>query len=162
MGDAASVKGIDIQALALCTIEFASDAYQAMCALRHEVLRKPLGLDLYREDLAREKEHGLFGMFDGAELIACVIVVHQAEDAVKLRQMAVKPGYAAQGVGRALLRVLESRLMAQGVRRVSLHARVGAIGFYEKLGYQRQGEPFIEIGIPHMLMEKHMQPMGKA
>ena len=156
------MNSLDIEALALRNIAFASDAYQAMCALRHEVLRKPLGLDLYREDLAREKDQGLFGMFDGAELIACVIVVHQAEDAVKLRQMAVKSGYAGQGVGRVLLRALESRLLAQGVRRLSLHARAGAIGFYEKLGYQCRGEPFIEVGIPHRLMEKHILPMGSA
>jgi predicted GNAT family N-acyltransferase len=35
-----------------------------------------------------------------------------------------------------------------------LHARIVAVGFYEKMGYVRQGELFTEVGIPHVLMQK--------
>jgi hypothetical protein len=35
-----------------------------------------------------------------------------------------------------------------------MHARKTALGFYEKLGYSRQGEEFTEVTIPHYIMEK--------
>ena len=40
-----------------------------------------------------------------------------------------------------------------GLRRVFCHARRGARGFYAKQGYRVAGEPFLEVGIEHWLME---------
>jgi predicted GNAT family N-acyltransferase len=37
-----------------------------------------------------------------------------------------------------------------------VHARDVAVGFYERLGYQSVGEPFVEIGLPHQTMEKEL------
>jgi hypothetical protein len=53
-----------------------SDDYRAACALRQAVLRKPLGLDLFTEDLAAERDQWHFGLFDGAgTLVACAIAL---------------------------------------------------------------------------------------
>jgi predicted GNAT family N-acyltransferase len=35
-----------------------------------------------------------------------------------------------------------------------MHARKTAVGFYEKLGYKRIGNEFLEVTIPHYAMEK--------
>jgi len=35
-----------------------------------------------------------------------------------------------------------------------LHAREAAIPFYLRLGYELEGEPFTEVGIPHRRMVK--------
>jgi predicted GNAT family N-acyltransferase len=75
--------------------------------------------------------------------------------------MAVKAGYEVQGVGRRLLRSLEALLATRGVTQLSLHARISAAGFYEKLGYVRSGAPFVEVGIPHIRMEKQQQSLNK-
>ena len=32
-----------------------------------------------------------------------------------------------------------------------------AVGFYEKLGYASVGREFMEVGLPHIRMEKHIQ-----
>jgi predicted GNAT family N-acyltransferase len=37
---------------------------------------------------------------------------------------------------------------------MTMHARVSATGFYEKLGYEIRGEQFDEVTIPHYIMEK--------
>jgi predicted GNAT family N-acyltransferase len=149
-------------ALDLRSIAFGSEEYKQTCELRNEVLRLPLGLNLYSEDLELEKEQWHFGLFDqGTELIACVIAVPQASGKAKLRQMAVKAGHEGNGVGRRMLLSLETLLATRDVMQLSLHARISAAGFYEKLGYVRSGEPFVEVGIPHIRMEKQQQSLNK-
>jgi predicted GNAT family N-acyltransferase len=37
-----------------------------------------------------------------------------------------------------------------------LHARESAVPFYERLGYERVGERFEEVSIPHWRMRKGM------
>jgi predicted GNAT family N-acyltransferase len=37
-----------------------------------------------------------------------------------------------------------------------LHARLTAIGFYEKSGYVVSGGEFLEVGIPHVKMVKRI------
>jgi ribosomal protein S18 acetylase RimI-like enzyme len=44
----------------------------------------------------------------------------------------------------------------RGFKIVRMHARANAIGFYEKVGYKVRGEQFIEITIPHYVMEKQL------
>ncbi len=38
-----------------------------------------------------------------------------------------------------------------------MHARESAIGFYQKQGYEIQGEMFTEVSIPHFQMEKQIR-----
>jgi predicted GNAT family N-acyltransferase len=37
-----------------------------------------------------------------------------------------------------------------------MHARVNAVGFYEKVGYRVHGDQFVEVTIPHYVMEKQL------
>jgi predicted GNAT family N-acyltransferase len=41
-----------------------------------------------------------------------------------------------------------------GYKKLCMHARQTAVGFYQKLGYSISGEPFEEVTIPHYIMEK--------
>ena len=135
-------------------IQHGSEAYQAECALRHEVLRVPIGLSLHDEDLSQERDQFHFGLFDGGRLVACVIADMLSPTEAKIRQMAVSPEYQEKGCGRRIIDGLERHLAAAGVTHFSMHARMSAVGFYEKLGYSRIGEEFSEVGIPHIRMEK--------
>ncbi|MNY66265.1 hypothetical protein D3C86_2036590 [compost metagenome] len=51
-----------------------------------------------------------------------------------------------------MLQALTDAARARGEREVMLHAQSSAIGFYERLGWQRRGEPFEEAGIAHQEM----------
>ncbi len=52
--------------------------------------------------------------------------------------LAVEPDHQGRGIGRALMVELETRMVAQGVRKLNLQVRadnLGVAAFYEKLGY---------------------------
>jgi len=137
-------------------IEFASGDYYRECDLRDTELRRPLGLKLWTEDLAAERAQRHFGLFsDQRELLACVVAV-PLPDGVKIRQMAVAASQQGRGVGRKLIGHVERRLAREGARHFWMHARVTAIGFYEKIGYRQTGDTFTEVGIPHIRMEKSL------
>lgn len=125
-----------------------------MLALRDAVLRQPIGFSLYDEDLSGEQEDITLAALAGNEVVGCVLLHPADADTYKLRQMAVAPEHANNGIGRQLLEVAEAYAQQHGKTIITLHARVTAMGFYEKLGYEKQGDVFTEVGIPHVLMQK--------
>ena len=42
----------------------------------------------------------------------------------------------------------------KGYKKIMMHARDTAVGFYEKFGYKIKSDPFIEVKVPHHVMEK--------
>ncbi|RYE84307.1 MAG: GNAT family N-acetyltransferase [Myxococcales bacterium] len=143
-----------MSALTFAEVPHGSAAYEATVTLRSDVLRTPLGLAFTPEELAREHaDHHLVGHDDGA-LVACLVVTPLATGEAKVRQVAVAPDRQGQGVGAALSRFAEDFARQRGFRAITLHARATAVGFYERLGYQRTGEPFEEVTIPHWRMTK--------
>lgn len=138
-------------------IEHGSVEYHAACELRNQVLRIPLGMSLYSEDLCKEKNQQHFGLFDAdRELLACVIVVAISPTEAKIRQMAVRDDRQGQGLGRSIISHVETYMRDKGFAHSSMHARCSAIGFYEKLGYNMVGGEFTEVGLPHVCMEKFL------
>ena len=133
---------------------FGSLRYEKMLALRDEMLRKPLGLKVYAEATEEEAGYRHFGVEQDGKLVACLMCVPLAEDTVKIRQMAVHGSLQGTGLGRRLMQEVESLLRADGIRHLTLNARHTAVGFYEALGYERVGDEFIEVGIPHWRMER--------
>lgn len=134
------------------------DTYAAELELRFRVLREPLGMT--RADVKFERElawtHFVAHASIGGEerLVGCVLSSREGADVVQLRQMAVSRELQLGGVGRLLVEVLEARARDERIRLVTMHAREVAVGFYEKLGYAIVGERFVEVGIPHFVMQK--------
>jgi predicted GNAT family N-acyltransferase len=58
------------------------------------------------------------------------------------------------GIGAALLESLERMAVLQGLSEVTLNAQLPAEPFYRKRGYVTEGEPFLDQGVPHVLMRK--------
>lgn len=142
-------------------LTFDSDAYREACSLRNQVLRRPLGLQLLDEDLTVEANQLHYGLYDETNeskptLVACVIAAPEDGQRVRLRQMAVATQHQGQGRGRELLTQVEQNLTQRGYRTIYFHARVPAVGFYEKLGYTTTGDEFSELGIPHIEMLKQL------
>ena len=135
-------------------IEFGSDEFHQECELRHQVLRVPIGLDLYAEDLSQERSQIHFGLFDGGAIVACAIAVALSETGIKIRQMAVSQKHQGQGHGRRLILSIEDYFRRKGRNYFTMHARLTAVAFYEKLGYVRTGLEFAEVGLPHIKIEK--------
>jgi GNAT superfamily N-acetyltransferase len=142
--------------MALKQIDHGSKEYQQMVDLRFQILRKPLGLSFSEEDLAAEKQDILLGCFEDDSLEACCILTQTDPKTVRLRQMAVSANLQGKGIGRVLMSFAENVARDHGYRRLTMHARKSALGFYEKNGYRICSDEFNEVTIPHYVMEKDL------
>jgi predicted GNAT family N-acyltransferase len=86
--------------------------------------------------------------------IATGRLVTQAEGVGKIGRMAVHHALRGSRVGGEILRTLMGVARQRGDREVMLYAQRSAEGFYERLGFAPRGEPFEEVGIPHIEMVK--------
>lgn len=135
-------------------IDHGSKEYNQMVELRRHILRKPLGLDFTDEELQKEKDDVLISAYEDDQLLGCCMLTQVAPDTVRLRQMAVKSGLQGKGIGRVLMQFAENIARDRGNKKLTMHARKSAVGFYEKLGYTITGDEFTEVTIPHLVMEK--------
>ncbi|MFQ5697110.1 MAG: GNAT family N-acetyltransferase [Myxococcota bacterium] len=76
------------------------------------------------------------------------------EDAARAERVAVLEESRGRGLGRALMDALEREARRRKLRRMTLHAQVAVVRFYERLGYEAEGPVFEEAGIPHRAMSK--------
>ncbi len=128
-----------------------------MISLRHEVLRKPLNLTFEAEELDKEKNDVLIGAFDEEKILGCCLLSRVDKNCVRLRQMAVQNNLQGKGIGASLMNFAENVASDLGYRKIIMHARKSATGFYEKLGYKVSGKEFLEISLPHYIMEKKIR-----
>ena len=139
----------------IATVAHGSPEYDATVSLRRRVLRLPLGLDFTLEELSAEADQIHLATLLGEDLVACGVYV-PASPWAKVRQVAVEPAYVGCGYGREIMLRTEVLARDDGREGILLHARETAIGFYERLGYNPEGPPFTEVGIPHRLMRKKL------
>ena len=140
--------------MALKISDYGTEEYRQMLQLRNEILRKPLGLQLDENELENERNNMFMVAYEDERMLGCCMLVEEEPDTVRLRQMAVVNDVQGKGIGRALMQFAENLARDRGYRRITMHARKNALGFYEKMGYKKKGEEFEEITIPHYVMEK--------
>ncbi len=145
---------IEIAEVRECRI--ATEEYNALLDLRFRELRLPLGLRWSREDLQWEQLERHFGLFILGDAVGSVVARDLPSGAMKLRQIAVSGGRQGMGLGKHLMEKVEAILHAEGIREFELHSRLNVAGFYEALGYEREGEIFEEIGMAHVKMRKRL------
>lgn len=138
-------------------IEYKSKAYEASLQLRNQELRLPLGMDLYSEDLSRDKSDIHIGSYDGDRLVGIAILSPVDKDVVQMRQVAVDQSYQKRGIGKALVKYIEDYAREEGFSLIILHARAIALSFYEQMNYEIIGQAFEEVGIQHFSMEKKIR-----
>jgi ribosomal protein S18 acetylase RimI-like enzyme len=143
--------------MALKQIDYGTPEYETMLRLRYDLLRKPLGLSFDPKELEKEKDDVLIGAFEDEKMLGCCLLTRVDSKTLRLRQMAVYNNLQGKGIGRALMIFAENIARDMGYEILMMHARVTAIGFYEKLGYVKKDDQFIEITIPHVIMEKRLR-----
>lgn len=142
--------------------------------LRAEILRPgqdPETLVLYGDDIP-----GSFhaGAFEGGALVCTATVYPEPmpvapgadpgpgprpaldpSNAFRLRGMATKQHLQGRGYGRAVLERCIEHVRASGAEVLWCNARTGALGFYQRLGFETVGDEFEIEGIgPHFVMWK--------
>lgn len=106
--------------------------------------------DLERDEQDGQALHWL-GWREGraagtARLIAC------DQKKARVGRVAVLPEWRSSGLGRELMEEIHRWAQARPVEQILLAAQLNVVPFYEKLGYQAEGEVFEEAGILHQRM----------
>ncbi len=148
---------MSVLALSIHQIEFGTPEYDDAVRLRHDVLRRPLGLAFTPEQLATEYAQVHLAAYDEAgRLVGYLNLTPLDDGTVQMRQVAVAPDQQGRGVGTELVHYSEWLAQQLGFQRIILHARQPAVSFYERLNYLVVGVPFEEVTIPHRHMEKNL------
>jgi len=134
------------------------EEFLAYYDLRWSVLRapwqQPRGSEKDAEDEAASTVHLMVRTAEG-RVLAVGRLSASSPDRAQIRYMAVASEHRGRGLGRAVLQALEDRALRLGWRRIELHARSGAVAFYEANGYRVVAPSHTLFGtIQHFLMTK--------
>ena len=130
-------------------IESATDLSHAL-AIRARVFVEEQGVpaELERDGHDAGSTHLLATL--GVRPVATARYRHTPEGC-KLERVAVLREQRGRGIGSALVRYLCATLSSEVIH---VHAQVGAVPFWEGLGFIVEGEPFDEAGIVHRAMRR--------
>ena len=128
------------------------EAAKAAFAIRQKVFIEEQGVpeDLEVDEFDPLATHAL--AFQKSQCIGTGRLVPLEEKCGQIGRMAVLPRYRNTGVGRAILEGLVEHAQSVGMESLILHSQVAAIPFYEKHGFEAQGDNYDEAGIPHRNM----------
>lgn len=125
--------------------------------LRRRVLRDgtPSDVVVWEGDDERSTFH--LGVRDGSDLVAISTWMHRrypdlpGDDGFQLRGMATDPAWRGTGVSRSLLEAGLERCRSAGATVVWARARVAAVSFYERSGFEGTGHEYVDLttGLPH-------------
>ena len=142
--------------MGLKQIDHGTKEYQQMVELRKQILRQPLGLSFTKEELDKEKDNILIAAFDEDKMLGCCMLTKVDAHTLQVRQMAVNNNLQGKGIGASIMSFAENLSRDKGYKKLIMHARDTAIGFYEKFGFKVKGAEFLELNIPHHVMEKKL------
>ena len=97
-----------------------------------------------------EEESTHFLVFDNKEAVATARH-RETDNGYKLERFAVLESERGNGYGHIVLKaILEDLSSFKG--RIYMHAQLDVIPFYEKMGFEKEGDLFIEANITHYKM----------
>ena len=118
-------------------------------AVREEVFIKEQHVPVALEwDGMDETAQHLLALSAADEPIGCARLTGDGN----IGRMAVLKPWRGLGVGCALLTKAVSLYQQQGAERITLSAQMHAIPFYEKFGFKRCSEPYLDADILHIDM----------
>ena len=84
---------------------------------------------------------------------AATLFIDEGESKGKIQQVCVDKQLQGSGIGQKLMIAIEARSFGElGLSSLYCHAQLGAMSFYDKLGWEVDGEEFDEAGIAHRRM----------
>ncbi|HLR09655.1 MAG TPA: GNAT family N-acetyltransferase [Bacillota bacterium] len=75
----------------------------------------------------------------------------------KLERICVLKNERGNGYGKQLIQAMEREIVKNGGQKAKLNAQKHAEKFYKQLGYQTVSDEFMDAGIPHVTMVKHLE-----
>ncbi|WP_461453620.1 GNAT family N-acetyltransferase [Mucilaginibacter sp.] len=119
--------------------------------LRQEILYPSLGV---RDMSMTEDLDGVhFGAFKDGWLVGVISLFQKGND-FQFRKVAVDPSVQNMGIGSLMLNYVTAFAKAEGGKRIWCNARLSAVSFYAKHGFEQTGSTYSKMGIDYELMEK--------
>ncbi len=129
----------------------------------------PLEARFIREEVF-VKEQGFKEEFDSIDNFATHILAFKDNKAVGtarffhsvkenkylIGRLAVLKEYRKQNIGKEILKVIEEELKKVSINKVYLASQKRAVIFYEKCGYIKEGDYFLDEHYPHIWMYKNL------
>ncbi len=109
-----------------------------------------------RDGLDAQADH-VVAYVDGQAVGTGRVVPQSDGTEAKIGRMAVLKSHRRMGIGRAVLEELIEIARRRGARLVVLGAQESASAFYERVGFKRTEETFMEVGIPHVTMTRTLE-----
>ena len=121
--------------------------------IREEVFVKEQGVpvELEKDEYDEVAAHVL--VMNDEKPVGCGRVYLKG-DAGKMGRIAVAKEYRKQGYGRLVCEGLIEAARELGAKEAVLGAQLTAIPFYENLGFEQEGDIFVDAGIDHIMMRK--------
>ena len=65
--------------------------------------------------------------------------------------------FRKRDIGKQIVKYISNYIKRKGLKKIILNAQESARGFYEKLGFNQEGDVFEEANIPHVKMYKNLE-----
>jgi predicted GNAT family N-acyltransferase len=88
--------------------------------------------------------------------MATVRLLPMEDQKIKVQRMAVLSEYRQKGLGKIIMQAAETFAKEQCYHSLILGAQLTAVSFYERVGYQAEGDIFLDAGIEHVTMTKEI------
>jgi len=102
--------------------------------------------------ICEECEH--FIVYYGNSPVGTVRMRFIDENTVKLQRFCFIKEYRGLGLGSKTVDFIESRYKSLGKSKIVIEAKYSVSPFYEKCGYRKVSDIFLEVGVEHVNMEK--------
>lgn len=125
--------------------------------LRKEVFVDEQGFSL-EDELDEQDKTALhvIGQNEMGETICVARIFLQEEGVYHAGRIAVKQDVRGKGIGAMLMQELFRKAKELGACAIELGAQHDKAVFYERVGFVRFGEPFLDAGYPHISMRKNL------
>ncbi len=136
------------------------DDRQKLQAIRQQVFVEEQGVPVELEwDEHDDTALHFLAELDGNAVATARLILDDA-DTARIGRMAVLAGCRGRGIGRALMQTVTNCAEQRGISCLKLYAQVQVIAFYERFGFEAQGEIFQDAGIPHRAMFRNCAKKG--
>ena len=127
--------------------------------IRNDVFVKekgvPESIETDEYDCLNEQCEHFLAEYEGQD--AGTIRCRKISDSVrKIQRFCVYNRFRKNGLGKAVVEYIESYYRNQGITTMIVDAKYEAHGFYEKCGYKKVSDVFMEAGTAHIKMEKQI------
>lgn len=134
-----------------------SDIYLDALKIRNQVfvIEQNVPLELEIDQYEAHTVH--FVLYDEQrQPLATVRLLPKENQTMKVQRMAVLNEHRQKGLGKVIMDAAEDFAKEQGYQQLVLGAQLTAVPFYERLGYQAEGDIFLDAGIEHVAMTKEV------